>query len=379
LGELQSGYADMWATDTYVTSDKSETFLFTTPFMMEKYAALMERQPESFTVDIKGLTAGIDIWFYGIIFVLLMCLTFIGYINERCQPTNKRNSIWHLLFSLFPMNGEMWPNQTGLTRKVLMATIGFGILILSSLYQAKQAEVLLIAYPPPKLTLNDIENLVSTGRSKLFFYDDVAVAKHVLTMSKMLANSIKTLPPIYLEQYPDRELEMLHTHNGIFIDSKSGVLYPLSRIRPELCKNYVYHMFDDWTTIPSALIVRKERRDILESMNVVVSERMSFVDDYVQSISLSKHCSELLFSDFIPEPKYVPIQLAKFSGAFAFLFFFLSFSFFLFLFELAYVWWKPKLKTFRIVVRFKSTLPVDVQNLIFDKYAKINEVLINDR
>jgi hypothetical protein len=368
----------MLATDAYVTLERNEGFLYTTPFMIEKYAAIMERQTNGFTVDIQGLTAGINVGVYGIIFALLMCLTFISYINERCQPTNERNSIWHLLFSLFPMSGEMWPNQFGLTRKVLMATIGFGILILSSLYQAKQAEVFLVSYPPPEVKLNDIENLVSTGRSKLFFYEVGAFAKYVSTMSNMLAKSIQSSPPMYLEQYPGRELEMLHTHNGIFIDSKSGVLYPLSLIRPELCKNYVYHTFDDWTTIPSALIMRKERRDMLDAMNVIVSERMSFVDDYVHSISLSKQCSELLFPDFIPEPKYVPIQLVEMSGVFAFLFLFLSFSFLLFLFELLFVWWRPNLKTFHVVIHFsKTSLPPDVQALILEKYAKMCDMVAN--
>jgi hypothetical protein len=157
------------------------------------------------------------------------------------------------------------------------------------------------------------------------------------------------------------------------------VLYPLSLIRPELCKNYEYRTFDDWTTIPSALIMRKERRDILDAMNVIVSERMSFVNDYVQSISLNKQCSELLFSDFIPDSKYSPLQLVKISGVFVFLFFFLSFSFFLFLFELAFVWWRPKLKTFRFVIRFSETLSLDRQALILTKYSKMCELVANEK
>jgi hypothetical protein len=221
--------------------------------------------------------------------------------------------------------------------------------------------------------------LMSTGRSKLFFYDDVAVAKYVSTMSNILANSIKTSPPIYLEQYPDRELDILHTHNGIYIDSESGVMYPLSLIRPELCKNYVYHTFDDWTTIPSALIMRKERRDILDAMNVIVSERMSFVDDYVQSLTLSDQCREHIFPVHTSNPRYLSLNLAKISGALAFLFFILCLAFCVFLCELTFVRWKPKVKTFRIVIRFKSTVAPNIQDLIFVKYAKINELLAYDR
>jgi hypothetical protein len=377
LGELQNGIADMWATDTYVTLEESNTFLFTTPFMMEKYAALMERQTNGFIVDIKGLTAGIDVGVYGIIFVLLMCLTFIGYINERCQPTNERNTTWHLLFSLFPANSHMWPNQFGLTRKVLMATIGFGILILLSLYQAKQAEVLLVPYPPPKITLTDIEKLVSTGRSKLMFDDDVAIINYVSNMSTVLSDSIKLSPPINLGDYLGEELKLMHKHNGIHINSASGVLYLLSQIEPELCKNYVYHSFDDWTTLPSALIMRKGRRDMLDAMNVIVSERMSFVDDYVHSISLNEKCRQHIFPVYTQNPTYVSLKLAKISGAFAFLFFFLCLSLFVFLLELAYVWWRPKLKTFHVVIRFSKTLPPNRQALIMMNYSRMCELAAN--
>src|SRR3569832_2088344 len=111
----------------------------------------MKRPTEIFSIETKSVTAGIGLTVYALVFAFLIANFLISYINEHLQPRNERNPIWDLLLSLFPSNGQVWPNQFGVTRKVLLATSGFSILILTSLYQAKQAEVLMIPVPPPTL------------------------------------------------------------------------------------------------------------------------------------------------------------------------------------------------------------------------------------
>jgi hypothetical protein len=163
LGQLQSGIVDMWAANAFVTFEYSSGgFIYTTPYIIDKYGALMKRQTEMFSIETKSVTAGIGLSVYALVFAFILANFLISYINEKVQPRNERNSTWHLLLSLLPANGQMWPNQFGITRKVLLATSGFAILILSSLYQAKQAEVLMIPIPPPAFTLKDIENAVSS-------------------------------------------------------------------------------------------------------------------------------------------------------------------------------------------------------------------------
>src|SRR4029079_410546 len=122
-----------------------------------------------FSINLNSLAAGIDIRIYIILFAILLLLFVVCYLNERLEYCGSRNNTWHLLMSFFPCNGVLWPNQVGITRKLLQATIGFGILILSSLYQAKLSEQLMIPYPPPVVTLRDIESYVSSGNSKLLF------------------------------------------------------------------------------------------------------------------------------------------------------------------------------------------------------------------
>jgi hypothetical protein len=372
LGEIQSGVADMWDMDAYITLKRSASFLFTTAYMFDKYGALMERQVDTFYIDVNGLTADINVEVYAILCALLLSLIVLAYINERWHPSAVRNSTWHLLHCLFPINALPWPNQFGATRKVLMATSGFAILILSSLYQAKQSEVLMVPYPPPKFTLKDIENFVLSGRAKLMFNENFEIVNYVSNMSTILADS---MPPMYLAYHSGEELNIMHEHNGIFIAAESAVLDLLSNIEPELCKKYVYKSFDDWTKTPIGLILRKERRNMLESMNAIVAERMSFVDDYIQSLSLNEKCREHLFPVYTSNPTYSSLKLVKVSGAFVFLFLFLCFAFIIFIIECLFVWWRPRLKTFHIVISYDRYIPLDTQKLILIKYAKMQDLV----
>jgi hypothetical protein len=147
----------------------------------------------------------------------------------------------------------------------------------------------------------------------------------------------------------------------------------LTNIEPELCKNYIYQTFDDWAQMPSAMIMRKERRSMLKSMNVIVAERMSFVDDYIQSILLKEKCREYLLPVYTPNPIYSPLKLAKFSGQFAFLFLFLCLTFFIFTLELLVVKWKKPLRK-TIIIQYDKRIPFDTQNLILVKIAKMKEL-----
>ena len=65
LGEVQSGVVDTWAINAFVTLERhTNGFQFVTPFMIEKYGALMLRHDPLFTIDINSVTAGIDLLVY---------------------------------------------------------------------------------------------------------------------------------------------------------------------------------------------------------------------------------------------------------------------------------------------------------------------------
>jgi hypothetical protein len=388
LGQLQSGIVDMWAINAFVTLERSTSgLLFTTPYIMENYGTLMKRQTTTmFSIETKSVTAGIDISAYALILVFLFTNFLISYINEQLQQTNKKNTIWDILLSFFPSNGKEWPNQFGITRKVLLATSGFGILILSSLYQAKQAEVLMIPVPPPVFTLRDIESAISTKNAKLMvYYEDSPILHYIYNTSESLSKALKSNPPMFIA-HEKSELDAINRENGIFIDAESDLLDLLADIEPHLCANYLYIPLDEWTSRYGGLIIRKERADILESMNAIVAERMSYVDNFIHSSQLNEECHKHIFPVYTPDPKYSPLQLMKINGAFVFLFTFLCLAIGVLLIERISVRWTcfnnaetvEQNETYEICVHDYNKLPVDMQQIITGKYLEIRAAIEND-
>jgi hypothetical protein len=384
LGQLQSGIVDIWALDAFVTLERIENgFIYTTPVSIEKFGALMKRQTKMFSIETKSVTAGIGLSVYALLFAFLLANFLISYINERVQQTNERNSIWNLLLSFFPTNGKEWPNPFGLTRKVLMATSGFGILVLSSLYQAKQAEVLMIPIPPPTFTFKDIEYAVSSQDAKLMvYYEDSPILDYIKDMSESLSKSLKYNPAVFLPNVSS-ELETINKERGIYIDEEGYLLYLLSIIEPNLCQNYLYISFDEWTRSYSAFIMRKERVDILESMNVIIAERMSFVDNFIQANQLNEECRKHIFPVYTPDPKYSPLQLMKINGAFVFLFSFLCLSVCVLIIERISIRWTSlkntdESETYEIRIHNYNKLSTETQQIIAEKYLKIRAAIEND-
>jgi hypothetical protein len=386
LGLLYDGNVDMLTVGTPVTLDGYNDFLYTTPFIVQKYSALMKRQTGALSIHVNGLTGGIDVSIYGILFAILLFLFCVSWINERCQRvSNEHNSTWHLLQSFFPLNGEMWPQQTGWTRKVLITTSGFAILILSSLYQAKLSEQLMIPYPPPVITIAHIERAVSSGNARMFFtYENGPVMTYVASVSPILNSSMRVHPPMYYTELHDI-LHQIDTHNAILFETDGLGLHALSELEPTLCVNYVYVTFDEWMRTFSGIIMRKQRDDLLESMNVIVAERMSFVDRHIQSTQLDDECSKHIFPVYTPDPKFHTLVLADFSGAFTFLFTLLTMSGCMLLCE---VWvWRYHVRALRpprkiiepfetvLKVHVDATMSTELREQIFMTYVQLVELM----
>src|SRR3954469_20348869 len=101
--------------------------------------------------------------------------------------------------------------------------------------------------------------------------------QYVTQISTALNESIKTNAPVYFIE-EDTILNHLKGDNAILIDEESLVMNVLSKIPVDECANYVFTSFEEWTRAYGAIIMRPQRVDMLESMNVIVAERMSYVD-----------------------------------------------------------------------------------------------------
>jgi hypothetical protein len=330
-------------------------------------------------IDINSLSAGVNITIYGITLLILMSILFASWLHERCNTQHsQKNTLWHLLISLFPMGGQMWPNQTGVTRKLIMATSGFGMLILSSLYQARLSEQLLIPYAPPVVTLKEIEYLISSGSTQLLI-EQSTVWEYVSLASSAMNKSTK---PMFSLGLVKDTLEKVDKNNLIYIDTETAVLAKLQYVKA--CEDYVYVPFDEWTRMYSAIIMRKERGHMLESMNTIIAERMSFVDDYVQSFQLEDECREQIFPVYTPNPKFESLQLVKITGALAFLFLFLCISVFVLLAEIishkrrgTKMEIEGEFQTFDIGIHLQidNSFASASRQEIFDKYVQLLEAI----
>src|SRR3569832_1706333 len=122
--------------------------------------------------------------------------------------------------------------------------------------------------------------------------------------------------------------------------------------------------------------MRKDRVDVLESMNVNVAERMPFVDRYIQSFQLDEQCRKLLFPVYTPNPKYDPLELRKLGGVFVFLLSMLCLSLIVLFFEIiASKWYRQEKKMKSEQTTFEIQLYVDqrithFQRISFTKYMQ---------
>jgi hypothetical protein len=384
LGQIQSGHIDTFTVNAYITLERFDSFLFTTPYVIEKYAVLMKR-PNKFFIDYDSLTVYIDASVYFVTFALLLLLFLIAWLNEQRPHIIKRNCSWRLFLSLSPMNGQMWPNQVGVTRKVLMTTIGFATLIITQMYQAKQAETTMIPYSPPIVTLRDIENSVDSGRAKLIFtYDNSPLYNYITNVSTIFAHSLISNPPIYTAI---KQLDAINTQNGIYIEGESAIRDVLREIPPHMCNNYVFMRIDEWARGVSALIMQKGRKEMLEEMNAIVAERMSYVDEYIRSFHIEPQCGNEIFYTHMPELTFAPLQLAEIGATLLFTLVFLCLAVIVLLAEVLLHRWHCRSKSaettakhiFEMNIRYDDTLSIDTRRIIEAKYFDIIDAIQRDK
>jgi hypothetical protein len=190
---------------------------------------------------------------------------------------------------------------------------------------------------------------------------------------------------MFISNY-DSELDAITTENGIYVEAENYLLNLLSEIEPNLCHNYLYISFEELTRGYSALIMRKERVDMLESMNVIVAERMSYVDDFIQSNQLNDECRAHIFPVYTPDPKYSPLQLVKINSAFVFLFTFLCVSMCVLIMERMSIRWtccqnmKSVEQRERIEIRVRNydKLSPKTQKIIEAMYVKMCVAIEHD-
>jgi hypothetical protein len=130
-----------------------------------------------------------------------------------------------------PINTNSLPYETGFTRRILIVTCGFTVLLATTYYQCNLLQELMTPQPPTKLTLNDVINDVRTHKRKLNFKDYIF---DVIVHFDDLKDALKINPPVIVSS----ENPFQNKKHNYFFAELSVILQKLSRNNSEDCTKY---------------------------------------------------------------------------------------------------------------------------------------------
>jgi hypothetical protein len=351
-GLMQQGHFDTSNTYMLLDEDYYDHFLHTNAFDTTRLALLMKRQSNFIVINTIGLAAGFNYDVYLAIFAAFLCLVFLSSLNERRIDENA-NSIWQICHSVMPANMKELKQQSGCTRKILIISCSIVVFLSTVFYESNLLQMLLTPQPLKKVNIVDVANRISTFQSTLYTFDSTKPF-----IDKSDYTELKTALSI---NSPDTSLGTLDLAssiiqgNGIMLDELTIITQRLSQLKPDECSQYVVVELDDIPPIWITLMLRKERRDILETLNVIVLERMNFIRRLITQTDMSDECKAHIFPPPVSDMRFVPLSLYTLGGAFTLFLLMLLVSCIIFVCE------------FYAAKRFKSTIVIDQQRVLADR------------
>jgi hypothetical protein len=309
--ELQNGDFDTITSYVGQTADMYEQFICAM-FDKTRFAMLMKRQQDFIEINTNGLMAGINIGVYCLIFAALCILAMTMLVHETRQ--REKNSLWHILNTLMPSNTSSLKYQNGFTRRMIILTCGITIFLSTTYYQSNLLQMLLIPDKPPKFSIEDVTRNVETFRSKLYTW---SAMQSFLDSSKLsqLKNAMTINPPDTIMTADLRK--NIVNENGILLDDIDIIMQRLSQLPPNECANYVVIDVPDILPMWMGLVLRNERRDLLEPINFIIAERMDFINNLLNKPHISKECHNHIYPPDNAETRFIPLSMYSLSGAFA--------------------------------------------------------------
>jgi hypothetical protein len=324
FGMLHSGVVDTWASYITLTEDITNDFLYSMPFVSERYVLLMKRNSPLFDINMHGLFGGFQLDVYISLAAVVLILLAIMLVNEKRhgQHVDDRvNKTFTLLLNFMPTNCEPLKWQTGVTRKILQLTCGIATLLMFTYYQSNLLQHLLVPRPPDEVTVTQVAQLLETNKSRLVVTMQNGEVENLIEHSH--TSALQTLAqalihnPLLFEKNETRIFDMIDNKNAILLEDMNTMTSRLTRITPKKCASYTITPLTD-THVWYSLVLRKDRKDMLENLNAIVAQRYIFIDKFVDTFQLSDECRQKLHPAFTNDFRYVSIQLDTVSGAFVF-------------------------------------------------------------
>jgi hypothetical protein len=328
VGEMQNGAYDMITSYSGRTANTYNLYLGPI-FGQTHFAILIKRQADHVAINTNGLMAGINVDVYCLLFVAMFCIAAIAFINEKTEHSS-RNSIWRICSSLLPSNTAALKYQSGYTRRVVVITCGVIMLLSTTYYQSKLLQMLLISETPLKSDINDVARNIETFKSKMYSFSTL---HEFINNSKLqqFQNALNINPP-ELRIPVDLRNDIID-NNAVYLNEISFIIQKLSQLPPRECANYDVILLPQIMHIWMCLMVRNERRDLLEPFNVIIAERMDFINNLPDKPQMSEECMNYVFPRDIGANQFVSLSIYSLSGAFALLLILLALSIFVFLAE----------------------------------------------
>jgi hypothetical protein len=327
MGELQNGDFDTYSAYGGQTVANYEDFAC--PVVGETNFVVLMRRQDIFAINTNGLMAGLNIGVYCLIFAAICCLAIIAFVNETNE--GEKNSLWNILNSLMPSNSPPLKNDTGFTRRVIIITCGITVFLSTTYYQSNLLQMLLIPEKRIKSDINDVSRSIATFKSKMYTFKEML---NFLNNSNMLSlkNAININPPeteLFAFDLPGNIIN----DNGIYLDEIGLITRELSLLPPNECVNYDVIDVSDIMPAWICMVVRNERRDLLEPLSVIIAERLDFINNIMDKPQMSEECMKHIYPPEKAETRFVPLSIYSLSGAFAVLVCLLVASFLVFVVE----------------------------------------------
>jgi hypothetical protein len=193
-------------------------------------------------------------------------------------------------------------------------------------YESNLLQMLLIPQPAKKVDIADVANRIKTFQSTLYTFDS--------TKPFIEASDYDELKAAFAVNSPDTSLISIDLEtkivqeNGIMLDEVPIITQRLSQLHPSECEKYSIVELEDIPSIWITLMVRKERREILECLNVIVLERMNFIRRIIAQHGMKDECRNHIYPPLVGDMSFVPLSIYTLGGALALFLLMATLSFF---------------------------------------------------
>jgi hypothetical protein len=198
---------------------------------------------------------------------------------------------------------------------MLMITCGFTVLLSTTYYQCNLLQQLLVPKQPPKLSIEEVTNHIATHKSTVHISYDGMLEQIEKSGFTALTNALQKNPPRVHTPEVGTMKDVIDKNVIIIVDIPT-IHQLLSQLDPNECAKYVVIELPQIVPAWLTLMLHEERRDLQETLNAIVAERMNFIDDLIDQSLLTDECRNHIYPPNIPEQKFTPLSFYTLSSIF---------------------------------------------------------------